>query len=88
MKKTSKSLFYNLVFFSVFSILLAIVFMLGKKNGELATDNFRLNNRVSILVDENEMMYRYIENIDTFKTLENAIQASEDLYDDIQFLYE
>ena len=42
----------------------------------------------NILDEENEILYTFIENIDTFKTLEDAIKASEDVIDQIQFLYE
>ena len=42
----------------------------------------------NILNEENEILYTFIENIDTFKSLEDAIKASEDVIEQIQFLYE
>lgn len=47
-----------------------------------------LKLKYSILQEENDMLYDYIENIDTFKTLDDAIEASQDLIDQIQMLYE
>lgn len=47
-----------------------------------------LRIKYSILQEENDMLYDYIENIDTFKTLDDAIEASQDLIDQIQMLYE
>lgn len=43
---------------------------------------------INILNEENEILYTFIENIDTFKSLEDAIKASEDVIEQIQFLYE
>lgn len=42
----------------------------------------------NILNEENEILYTFIENIDTFKSLEDAIKASENTIEQIQFLYE
>lgn len=42
----------------------------------------------NILDEENEILYTFIENIDTFKNLEDAIKASQDVIEQIQFLYE
>lgn len=41
-----------------------------------------------ILNEENEILYTFIENIDTYKNIEDAVKASEDVIEQIQFLYE
>lgn len=47
-----------------------------------------LKLKYSVLQEENNMLYDYVENIDTFKTLDDAIEASQNLIDQIQMLYE
>ena len=42
----------------------------------------------NILDEENEILYTFIENIDTYKSIEDAIKASQDVIEQIQFLYE
>ena len=42
----------------------------------------------NILDEENEILYTFIENIDTYKSIEDAVKASEDVIEQIQFLYE
>ena len=48
----------------------------------------QFTNRYEDLVYENEILWRYIENIDTFKTLDDAIYARDRVYDQIQFIDE
>lgn len=42
----------------------------------------------NILDEENEILYTFIENIDTYKSIEDAVKASQDVIEQIQFLYE
>ena len=42
----------------------------------------------NILGEENEILYTFIENIDTYKNIEDAVKASQDVIEQIQFLYE
>lgn len=42
----------------------------------------------NILEEENEILYTFIENIDTYKSIEDAVKASQDVIEQIQFLYE
>jgi len=42
----------------------------------------------NILDEENEILYTFIENIDTYKNIEDAVKASQDVIEQIQFLYE
>lgn len=42
----------------------------------------------NILDEENEILYTFIENIDTYKSIEDAVKASGDVIEQIQFLYE
>ena len=72
----------------VISSILAGSFLIGKNAYNKIKEEQELKTRYSILQEENDMLYDYIENIDTFKTLDDAIEASQDLIDQIQMLYE
>lgn len=72
----------------VISSILIGSFLIGKTIYSTTKENQELKLKYSILQEENDMLYDYIENIDTFKTLDDAIEASQDLIDQIQMLYE
>ena len=63
-------------------------FIIGKTIYNTNKEKQELKIKYSVLQEENYMLYDYIENIDTFKTLDDAIEASQDLIDQIQMLYE
>lgn len=46
------------------------------------------NQKYDDLVYENEILWTYVENIDTCTSLDDAIQKRDDLYDLIQFIDE
>lgn len=80
-----------LVILSVIMIILSILigsFLIGENAYNIIKEKQELKLKYSILQEENDMLYDYIENIDTFKTLDDAIEASQDLIDQIQMLYE
>lgn len=62
--------------------------IIRKSTHNIIKEKQELKLKYSILQEENDMLYDYIENIDTFKTLDDAIEASQDLIDQIQMLYE
>ena len=47
-----------------------------------------LMQRYEDLVYENEILWTYIENVDSFKTLEDAVSARDRIYEQIQFIDE
>ena len=63
-------------------------FIIGKTIYNTNKEKQELKLKYSVLQEENDMLYDYIENIDTFKTLDDAIEASQDLIDQIQMFYE
>lgn len=48
----------------------------------------KMEQRYDDLVYENEILWTYVENVDTYKSLEDAIQKRDDIYDLIQFIGE
>lgn len=48
----------------------------------------KLMQRYEDLVYENEVLWTYIENVDSFKTLEDAVSARDRIYEQIQFIDE
>ena len=80
-----------LVILSVIMIISSILigsFLIGENAYNKIKEKQELKLKYSVLQEENDMLYDYIENIDTFKTLDDAIEASQDLIDQIQMLYE
>ena len=47
-----------------------------------------LMQRYEDLVYENEILWTYVENVDSFKTLEDAVSARDRIYEQIQFIDE
>lgn len=48
----------------------------------------KIEDRYEDLVYENDLLWNYVENIDTFKTLDDAIAARSQVFDLIQFIDE
>lgn len=72
-----------------------IIIIFGGTSFTITRDLVKLNtrmeqvtNRYEDLVYENEILWTYVENIDTFKTLEDAISARDRIYSQIQFIDE
>lgn len=53
-----------------------------------ATQVDKIEDRYEDLVYENDLLWNYVENIDTFKTLDDAIAARSQVFDLIQFIDE
>ena len=86
MKKKILSIIIHILLISFISI---CSFLIGKTIiYNVTKEKQELKIKYSVLQEENDMLYDYIENIDTFKTLDDAIEASQDLIDEIQMLYE
>lgn len=58
------------------------------KISDLKAENVALIEMYRDSQEENDTLYQFIENIDTFKTLDDAVESSQDLMDYLQFNYE
>jgi len=68
-------------------LLLGIVILVWRtKKSEVQLD--AMWDNYSKIVSENEILYSYIENVDTFVSLDDAIRHRDNLYDELQFLDE
>lgn len=47
-----------------------------------------INEAFQDCIDENEMLWTYVENIDTYTSLEEVIQGRDNLYYQLQFIDE
>lgn len=82
-----KSLSYISLIIAIVSIIVSI-FIISDIKSDYKYRELILIEQYRNLQEENDMLYKYVENIDTFKTLDDAIEASQDLIDQIQMLYE
>lgn len=55
------------------------------KISNLKAENIALIEMYRDSQEENDTLYQFIENIDTFKTLDDAVESSQDLIDYLQF---
>lgn len=69
-------------------ILLIGNYLIRKTTNNIFKEYKELKLKYSVLQEENNMLYNYVENIDTFKTIDDAIEESQNLIDEIQMLYE
>lgn len=69
-------------------IIVGICFSVADKISNLKAENVALIEMYRDSQEENDTLYQFIENIDTFKTLDDAIESSQDLIDYLQFNYE
>lgn len=80
--------------FSYISLIVAIIvivisiFVVSDVKSDYKIKEIALIEQYRDLEEENDTLYSFIENIDTFKTLDDAVESSQDLIDYIQFNYE
>ena len=77
----------------VFAIILMLVMILGfncayRQLHDLDHNLSKMQRRYETVTRENEMLWRYIENVDTFKSLDDAVERRDSLIDQLQFLDE
>lgn len=68
-----------------------LTFSFIRLDRQLLSANNKLDSmtqRYDDLVYENEILWTYVENIDTFKSLDDAIEHRDNIYDLIQFIDE
>ena len=74
------------VFFVTFLTLITV--RIDKQIMHVAIQMDKVEQRYDDLVYENEILWTYVENVDTYKSLEDAIQKRDDIYDLVQFVGE
>ena len=74
------------VFFVAFFTL--IIVQIDKQIVRMAIQMDKVEQRYDDLVYENEILWTYVENIDTCTSIEDAIQKRDDIYDLVQFIGE
>lgn len=82
-----KTLSYISLIVSIITVIISM-FTISDVQSDCKSKEIALTEQYRKLEEENDMLYNYVENIDTFKTLDDAIEASQDLIDQIQMLYE
>ena len=76
---------YTIIAIIVNIIAIILWFSAMDKISNLKAENVVLIEQYRDLEEENDTLYNFIENIDTFKTLDNAVESSQDLMDYLQF---
>lgn len=69
-------------------IIVGICFSVIDKISNLKAENVALIEQYRDIEEENDILYSFIENLDTYKDLDDAVESSQDLMDYIQFDYE
>lgn len=82
-----KSLDYISSIVAIVTVIISM-FVISDVQSDCKSKEIALTEQYRNIQEENDMLYHYVENIDTFKTLDDAIEASQDLIDQIQMLYE
>lgn len=76
----------------LYIILLDVVIIFGYKISsqinEMAEDIETIRQDYKYVVIENEAIYGYLENLDTYKDLDDALKGLDNLYDELQHLEE
>lgn len=76
----------------LYGILLAVLIIFGYKISsqinEMAEDLETIRQDYKYVVIENEAIYGFLENLDTFKDLDDALRGLDNLYDELQHLEE
>jgi hypothetical protein len=76
---------YTIIAIIVNIIAIILWFSAMDKISNLKAENVALIEMYRDSQEENDTLYQFIENIDTFKTLDDAVESSQDLMDYIQF---
>jgi len=85
--------------FSYYSLLLLVITVSAvlilvkiaqsdKKIVEIKQNTSIIQQRYDDAIYENELLWQYIENIDTFKSLDDAVEYRDDLIEQLQFIGE
>lgn len=82
-----KSLGYISLVIAIVTVVLSI-FVISDIQSDYKSKEVALIEQYRELEEENDILYSFIENIDTFKTLDDAVESSQDLIDYLQFNYE
>lgn len=76
---------YTIIAIIVNIIAIILWFLAMDKISNLKAENVALIEMYRDSQEENDTLYQFIENIDTFKTLDDAVESSQDLIDYLQF---
>lgn len=79
---------YTIIAIIVNIIAIILWFSAMDKISHLKAENVALIEMYRDSQEENDTLYQFIENIDTFKTIDDAVESSQDLIDYLQFNYE
>lgn len=82
-----KSLNYISLIVAIVVIVISI-FVVSDVKSDYKSKEIALIEQYRDIEEENDILYSFIENIDTFKTLDDAVESSQDLMDYLQFNYE
>ena len=82
-----KSLSYISLIIAIVVIVISI-FVVSDVKSNYKSKEIALIEQYRNLEEENDILYSFMENIDTFKTLDDAVESSQDLIDYLQFDYE
>lgn len=81
-----------LIEYILYGILLAALIIFGYKTNsqinEMAEDIETIRQDYKYVVIENEAIYGFLENLDTYKDLDDALKGLDNLYDELQHLEE
>ena len=69
-------------------LILAKIAQSNKEIVELKQSTSIIQQRYDDAIYENELLWQYIENIDTFKSLDDAVEYRDDLIEQLQFIGE
>lgn len=82
-----KSLSYISLIIAIVVIVISI-FVVSDVKSDYKSKEIALIEQYRELEEENDILYSFIENIDTYKDLDDAVESSQDLIDYLQFDYE
>lgn len=69
-------------------LILAKIAQSDKEINEVKQNTSIIQQRYDDAIYENELLWQYIENIDTFKSLDDAVEYRDDLIEQLQFIGE
>lgn len=69
-------------------LILAKIAQSSKEIVEIKQNTSIIQQRYDDAIYENELLWQYIENIDTFKSLDDAVEYRDDLIEQLQFIEE
>lgn len=78
----------NLFLVVVLLVSIAFQFRITSKIDNMAEDVETMRMNYMYVVIENEAIYEYIDNLDTYKTFNDALKGREELYSQLQHLEE